>query len=150
MSTFVIIALLLTLALIIYYGVLIAIDVRKMGKKTASNKEEFDVSSMQEQDDSFSVDESQFKLPDSDVKETVHEPQNDIQDQEEFLGAVQQTIDKPVYKPRPVLVAEEKMETTEVITSQEKDVDDFYATVKQGQWIGGKFPQPDKTKVNKI
>lgn len=150
MSTFTVIAIIFTLLLFVYYGIMIALDVRRLGKKPSSGKEEFDVSSMQEQDESFSVDETKFKLPDSEVQETGHEQQPESQEQEEFFEAVKPSIDKPTYKPKAVVAVEEKMEAVEVTTSQEQDIDEFYDTVTQGDWMGGKFKNPTRNPESKV
>lgn len=145
MSAFVVFTIVLTLLLVIYYGIMVALDLRKMGKKPSSNQEEFDVSSMQDQDESFSVDESQFALPDT----TVQQNEQDVQDpveEEEFMEAVMPSFKTPQYKPRSVVAVEEKMEPVEVDTTQGSDVDEFCDTLKQGDWMGPLF-QPDKKKT---
>ena len=57
MTGFVVFLILLTLALAIYYSVVIWWDLRKLDQRPKSNKENFDISSMQEEEQPSSIDE---------------------------------------------------------------------------------------------
>jgi len=140
MSPFLVFALVFTLLMLIYYSVMIALDLRKLGKKPSSNKEEFDVSSMQEEDESSAVDESQFTLPDVQVEE------NQV---EEHLPEQQPVV--TIYNPPESSAVQEKisqvesqLEVVDVSTSVEIDADLVADIIEQGNYLGGKFKFEDK------
>ena len=141
MSAFLVFAVVLTLVLIVYYAVMIALDLKRQGKKPPTSKEEFDVSSMQEVDDAFAVDESRFKLPDTAVEqEKVEDTKADEQQ-----VAVPVTPSKPSEAARTIERVEEKMETITPETSGGVDSDEMTRLILEGALFGPKF-RPKKTK----
>jgi hypothetical protein len=141
MSAFLVFAVVLTLVLIVYYAVMIALDLKRQGKKPPTSKEEFDVSSMQEVDDAFAVDESRFKLPDTAVEqEKVEDTKADEQQ-----VAVPVTPSKPSEAARTIERVEEKMEAITPETSGGVDSDEMTRLILEGALFGPKF-RPKKTK----
>ena len=141
MSAFLVFAVVLTLVLIVYYAVMIALDLKRQGKKPPTSKEEFDVSSMQEVDDAFAVDESRFKLSDTAVEqEKVEEKTADEQQ-----VAVPVTPSKPSEAARTIERVEEKMETITPETSGGVDSDEMTRLILEGALFGPKF-RPKKSK----
>ena len=141
MSAFLVFAVVLTLVLIVYYAVMIALDLKRQGKKPPTSKEEFDVSSMQEVDGAFAVDESRFKLPDTAVeKEEVEEKKADEQQ-----VAVPVTPSKPSEAARTIERVEEKMEAITPETSGGVDSDEMTRLILEGALFGPKF-RPKKSK----
>ena len=141
MSAFLVFAVVLTLVLIVYYAVMIALDLKRQGKKPPTSKEEFDVSSMQEVDGAFAVDESRFKLPDTAVeKEEVEEKTADEQQ-----VAVPVTPSKPSEAARTIERVEEKMEAITPETSGGVDSDEMTRLILEGALFGPKF-RPKKPK----
>ena len=141
MSAFLVFAVVLTLVLIVYYAVMIALDLKRQGKKPPTSKEEFDVSSMQEVDGAFAVDESRFKLPDTAVeKEEVEEKKADEQQ-----VAVPVTPSKPSEAARTIERVEEKMEAITPETSGGVDSDEMTRLILEGSLFGPKF-RPKKSK----
>ena len=141
MSAFLVFAVVLTLVLIVYYAVMIALDLKRQGKKPPTSKEEFDVSSMQEADDAFAVDESRFKLPDTAVEqEKVEDTKADEQQ-----VAVPVTPSKPSEAARTIERVEEKMEAITPETSGGVDSDEMTRLILEGALFGPKF-RPKKTK----
>ena len=139
MSAFLVFAVVLTLVLIVYYAVMIALDLKRQGKKPPTSKEEFDVSSMQEVDDAFAVDESRFKLPDTAVEKEEEEKA------EEQQVAVPVTPSKPSEAARTIERVEEKMETITPETSGGVDSDEMTRLILEGALFGPKF-RPKKPK----
>ena len=139
MSAFLVFAVVLTLVLIVYYAVMIALDLKRQGKKPPTSKEEFDVSSMQEVDDAFAVDESRFKLPDTAVEKEEEEKA------EEQQVAVPVTPSKPSEAARTIERVEEKMETITPETSGGVDSDEMTRLILEGALFGPKF-RPKKSK----
>ena len=139
MSAFLVFAVVLTLVLIVYYAVMIALDLKRQGKKPPTSKEEFDVSSMQEVDDAFAVDESRFKLPD-----TAVEKEEDTKADEQQV-AVPVTPSKPSEAARTIERVEEKMEAITPETSGGVDSDEMTRLILEGALFGPKF-RPKKTK----
>jgi len=142
MSAFVIFALVVTLLMILYYGIMIALDLRKLGKKPSSSHEEFDVSSMQDQDESYAVDESKYKLPDAESEETESQSEELHPVVQVFEPVSPETATRSMIKPKSVEQAESKMKDVEISTSGESDVDEFLDIMAQGDWVGPKF-RPD-------
>lgn len=141
MSAFLVFAVVLTLVLIVYYAVMIALDLKRQGKKPPTSKEEFDVSSMQEVDDAFAVDESRFKLPDTAVEqEKVEDTKAD-----EPQVAVPVTPSKPSEAARTIERVEEKMEAVTPETSGGVDSDEMTRLILEGALFGPKF-RPKKSK----
>ena len=141
MSAFLVFAVVLTLVLIVYYAVMIALDLKRQGKKPPTSKEEFDVSSMQEVDDAFAVDESRFKLPDTAVEqEKVEDTKADEQQ-----VAVPVTPSKPSEAARTIERVEEKMEAVTPETSGGVDSDEMTRLILEGALFGPKF-RPKKSK----
>ena len=141
MSAFLVFAVVLTLVLIVYYAVMIALDLKRQGKKPPTSKEEFDVSSMQEVDDAFAVDESRFKLPDTAVEqEKVEDTKADEQQ-----VAVPVTPSKPSEAARAIERVEEKMEAITPETSGGVDSDEMTRLILEGALFGPKF-RPKKSK----
>ena len=141
MSAFLVFAVVLTLVLIVYYAVMIALDLKRQGKKPPTSKEEFDVSSMQEVDDAFAVDESRFKLPDTAVEqEKVEDTKADEQQ-----VAVPVTPSKPSEAARTIERVEEKMEAITPETSGGVDSDEMTRLILEGALFGPKF-RPKKPK----
>lgn len=141
MSAFLVFAVVLTLVLIVYYAVMIALDLKRQGKKPPTSKEEFDVSSMQEVDDAFAVDESRFKLPDTAVEqEKVEDTKADEQQ-----VAVPVTPSKPSEAARAIERVEEKMEAITPETSGGVDSDEMTRLILEGALFGPKF-RPKKPK----
>ncbi|MBQ2527936.1 MAG: hypothetical protein II544_04210 [Spirochaetales bacterium] len=141
MSAFLVFAVVLTLVLIVYYAVMIALDLKRQGKKPPTSKEEFDVSSMQEVDDAFAVDESRFKLPDTAVEqEKVEDTKADEQQ-----VAVPVTPSKPSEAARTIERVEEKMEAITPETSGGVDSDEMTRLILEGALFGPKF-RPKKSK----
>jgi hypothetical protein len=141
MSAFLVFAVVLTLVLIVYYAVMIALDLKRQGKKPPTSKEEFDVSSMQEVDDAFAVDESRFKLPDTAVEqEKVEDTKAD-----EPQVAVPVTPSKPSEAARTIERVEEKMEAITPETSGGVDSDEMTRLILEGALFGPKF-RPKKSK----
>ena len=139
MSAFLVFAVVLTLVLIVYYAVMIALDLKRQGKKPPTSKEEFDVSSMQEADDAFAVDESRFKLPDTAVEKEEEEKA------EEQQVAVPVTPSKPSEAARAIERVEEKMEAITPETSGGVDSDEMTRLILEGALFGPKF-RPKKPK----
>lgn len=141
MSAFLVFAVVLTLVLIVYYAVMIALDLKRQGKKPTTSKEEFDVSSMQEVDGAFAVDESRFKLPDTAVE------QEKVEDKkaEEQQVAVPVTPSKPSEAAKTIEHVEEKMEAITPETSGGVDSDDMTRLILEGALFGPKF-RPKKPK----
>ena len=139
MSAFLVFAVVLTLVLIVYYAVMIALDLKRQGKKPPTSKEEFDVSSMQEVDDAFAVDESRFKLPDTAVEKEEEEKA------EEQQVAVPVTPSKPSEAARTIERVEEKMEAITPETSGGVDSDEMTRLILEGALFGPKF-RPKKSK----
>ena len=139
MSAFLVFAVVLTLVLIVYYAVMIALDLKRQGKKPPTSKEEFDVSSMQEVDDAFAVDESRFKLPDTAVEKEEEEKA------EEQQVAVPVTPTKPSEAARTIERVEEKMEAITPETSGGVDSDEMTRLILEGALFGPKF-RPKKSK----
>ena len=141
MSAFLVFAVVLTLVLIVYYAVMIALDLKRQGKKPPTSKEEFDVSSMQEVDGAFAVDESRFKLPDTAVE------QEKVEDKkaEEQQVAVPVTPSKPSEAARTIERVEEKMEAITPETSGGVDSDEMTRLILEGALFGPKF-RPKKSK----
>ena len=141
MSAFLVFAVVLTLVLIVYYAVMIALDLKRQGKKPPTSKEEFDVSSMQEVDGAFAVDESRFKLPDTAVEqEKVEDTKADEQQ-----VAVPVTPSKPSEAARTIERVEEKMEAITPETSGGVDSDEMTRLILEGALFGPKF-RPKKSK----
>ena len=141
MSAFLVFAVVLTLVLIVYYAVMIALDLKRQGKKPPTSKEEFDVSSMQEVDDAFAVDESRFKLPDTAVEqEKVEDTKADEQQ-----VAVPVTPSKPSEAAKTIERVEEKMEAITPETSGGVDSDEMTRLILEGALFGPKF-RPKKSK----
>lgn len=141
MSAFLVFAVVLTLVLIVYYAVMIALDLKRQGKKPPTSKEEFDVSSMQEVDDAFAVDESRFKLPDTAVEqEKVEDTKADEQQ-----VAVPVTPSKPSEAAKTIERVEEKMEAFTPETSGGVDSDEMTRLILEGALFGPKF-RPKKSK----
>ena len=141
MSAFLVFAVVLTLVLIVYYAVMIALDLKRQGKKPPTSKEEFDVSSMQEVDDAFAVDESRFKLPDTSVEqEKVEDTKADEQQ-----VAVPVTPSKPSEAAKTIERVEEKMEAITPETSGGVDSDEMTRLILEGALFGPKF-RPKKSK----
>ena len=140
MSAFLVFAVVLTLVLIVYYAVMIALDLKRQGKKPPTSKEEFDVSSMQEVDDAFAVDESRFKLPDTAVEKEEEEKKADEQQ-----VAVPVTPSKPSEAARTIERVEEKMEAITPETSGGVDSDEMTRLILEGALFGPKF-RPKKSK----
>lgn len=141
MSAFLVFAVVLTLVLIVYYAVMIALDLKRQGKKPPTSKEEFDVSSMQEVDDAFAVDESRFKLPDT----TVEQEKVEDKKVEEQQVAVPVTPTKPSEAARTIERVEEKMEAITPETSGGVDSDEMTRLILEGALFGPKF-RPKKSK----
>lgn len=141
MSAFLVFAVVLTLVLIVYYAVMIALDLKRQGKKPPTSKEEFDVSSMQEVDGAFAVDESRFKLPDTAVE------QEKVEDKkaEEQQVAVPVTPSKPSEAAKTIERVEEKMEAITPETSGGVDSDEMTRLILEGALFGPKF-RPKKSK----
>ena len=137
MSAFLVFAVVLTLVLIVYYAVMIALDLKRQGKKPPTSKEEFDVSSMQEADDAFAVDESRFKLPDTSVE------QEKVADEQQV--AVPVTPSKPSEAAKTIERVEEKMEAITPETSGGVDSDEMTRLILEGALFGPKF-RPKKSK----
>ena len=140
MSAFLVFAIVLTSVLFVYYAVLIALDLKKQGKKQASSKEEFDVSSLQEEDGAFAVDESRFKLP-----ETAVEQEKEDKKADEHQVAVPVTPSKPSEAARTIERVEEKMEAITPETSGGVDSDEMTRLILEGALFGPKF-RPKKSK----
>ena len=139
MSAFLVFAVVLTLVLIVYYAVMIALDLKRQGKKPPTSKEEFDVSSMQEADDAFAVDESRFKLPDTAVEKEEEKKADEQQ------VAVPVTPSKPSEAARTIERVEEKMEAITPETSGGVDSDEMTRLILEGALFGPKF-RPKKSK----
>ena len=139
MSAFLVFAVVLTLVLIVYYAVMIALDLKRQGKKPPTSKEEFDVSSMQEVDDAFAVDESRFKLPDTAVEKEEEKKADEQQ------VAVPVTPSKPSEAARTIERVEEKMEAVTPETSGGVDSDEMTRLILEGALFGPKF-RPKKSK----
>lgn len=138
MSPFFIFAIVFTMALMAYYIVMIALDLRKLGKTPSTHQEEFDVSSMKEEEEANAVDESQYQLPDTTEEEKKEEIKPEPQVQTVVIPAEDKTL-KTLQKLQEV---EEKQKVLNTHTSFEPDVDDFYVAVTNG-WFGkGKFAKP--------
>lgn len=131
MSAFVVFAIIVTLLLLIYYAAMITWDLRKLGKQPSSSKEEFDVSSMQEEEGAFAVDETQFRLPDA-GEEQMREPQE--QEQQPVIRT-----DKPSAAVAKIMEVQDKMESIGFETTCSAEVDEFADLFEQGDWVGGKF-----------
>ncbi len=140
MSAFLVFAIVLTLALIVYYAVMIALDMKKQGKKPVSSKEEFDVSSMQEEDGAFAVDESRFKLPDTADDEERKEEKK--REEQQIIGPV--TPPKASEAAKTIERAEEKMDAVKPETSGGVDSDEMTRIILEGSLFGPKF-RPKKT-----
>jgi hypothetical protein len=140
MSAFLVFAVVLTLVLIVYYAVMIALDLKRQGKKPPTGKEEFDVSSMQEVDGAFAVDESRFKLPDTAVENEEEKKKADEQQ-----VAVPVTPSKPSEAARTIERVEEKMEAITPETSGGVDSDEMTRLILEGALFGPKF-RPKKSK----
>lgn len=130
MSPFVVFAIVLTLVLLLYYGVMIALDIRKLGKQPSKNKEEFDVSSMQEEEEAHAVDEAGYVVPDVQEEKKEEQP----------------SVEQPVVKSEKPSAAAQKIERTEremanvpLHTSCAIDSEAFMETITKGKWLGGKF-----------
>lgn len=139
MSAFLVFAVVLTLVLIVYYAVMIALDLKRQGKKPPTSKEEFDVSSMQEVDGAFAVDESRFKLPDTAVEKEEEKKADEQQ------VAVPVTPSKPSEAARTIERVEEKMEAITPETSGGVDSDEMTRLILEGALFGPKF-RPKKSK----
>ena len=139
MSAFLVFAVVLTLVLIVYYAVMIALDLKRQGKKPPTSKEEFDVSSMQEVDGAFAVDESRFKLPDTAVEKEEEKKADEQQ------VAVPVTPSKPSEAARTIERVEEKMEAITPETSGGFDSDEMTRLILEGALFGPKF-RPKKSK----
>lgn len=131
MSAYVVFAIIFTLLLLIYYAIMITLDLRKLGKQPSTSKEEFDVSSMQEEDGAFAVDENQFRLPD------VSEEQTREQRAEEQQPVIR--TDKPSAAAAKIAEVQDKMESIGFETTCSAEVDEFADLFEQGDWVGGKF-----------
>ena len=141
MSAFLVFAVVLTLVLIVYYAVMIALDLKRQGKKPPTSKEEFDVSSMQEVDGAFAVDESRFKLPNTAVE------QEKVEDKmaEEQQVTVPVSPSKPSEAARTIERVEEKMEAITPETTGGVDSDEMTRLILEGALFGPKF-RPKKSK----
>ena len=134
MSSYLIFAIAFTLLLVAYYTVMITLDLRKLGKKPSTHQEEFDVSSMKEEEEANAVDESMYQLPD-----TVEEKKEEVKTEPQV-----QTIIIPAEDRNAKIIqkVQEKQTVLHTHTSFEPDVDDFYIAVTNG-WFGkGKFSKP--------
>lgn len=130
MSAFVVFAIVITLLLLVYYAIMIALDLKKLGKQPSSSHEEFDVSDMQEENTACEIDEKMFRLPETEEQK---------QEQEPVVTHIVVQPDKPSAAEASITMVEEKLETIEFQTSCYAEVDDIGDMIEKGTWIGGKF-----------
>lgn len=105
MTGFVVFLILLTLALAIYYSVVIWWDLRKLDQRPKSNKENFDISSMQEEEQPSSIDESGYVVQEPTQEEKPEpktEEQKNVPEEKKQPSAAEKKIERTEQKLEPV------------------------------------------------
>lgn len=141
MSAFVIFTLIFTLCLLIYYAVMIALDLRRQGKQPSTHHEEFDVSGMQGEEAPKIIAEAFVEQEEK--KAEVLTPQPKPQPEPEADLVIQQAPPAPK-EPTPaeqkVEQVQEQLGQIQVQGSAELSIDEFYQQVAdESNLRGAKF-----------
>lgn len=105
MTAFIIYAIIVTILFAGYYSVVIWLDLRKLDQRPKSNKENFDVSSMEEEEQPSTIEESGYIVPDvtqEQVAEQKTEGKKDVPEEKKEPSAATKKIEQTENKMEKV------------------------------------------------